>query len=58
MTEDQALEEAKKRMETGREAREKRRKRNTDIDEPKHLVSGNFDEIELKRQEKYGDNDE
>lgn len=48
------LEEAKKRMIAGRKAREARRlkARSLDIKEPKHLVSGEFDEVELKREEK------
>lgn len=58
MTEDEALEAAKKRMEAGRAAREKRRRQIKDVDEPEHLVSGAFDEVAQKREEKHGDSDE
>ncbi len=52
---DKSLDEAKKRMEAGRKAREERRKNIKPGDEPNTLVSGSFDEIELKREEKYGE---
>ncbi len=58
MTESDALKEAKERMEAGRKAREKRRKQVKHVDEPEHLVSGGFDEVGLKREEKHGDDDE
>jgi len=58
MTKNDALEEAKKRMEEGRVAREQHRNGDGCAKEPDNLVSGNFDEVELKRIEKYGEQDE
>lgn len=46
-----ALDEAKKRLEAGRKERDKRRQQTSTVDEPKHLKSGDFDEVELKRIE-------
>ena len=51
------LEDAKKRLEKGRKAREVRREKTKDVDEPTHLVSGSHDEVELKRKEKFGDDE-
>ncbi len=50
--EQKALEEARQRMESKRRLRESRRKQNPSLDEPEHLISGSFDEITLKREEK------
>lgn len=58
MTHNEALDEAKKRLAQGRKAREQRRKQIKHVEEPEFLRSGDFDEIELKRIEKYGDRDE
>lgn len=58
MCNSEELEEAKKRLEESRKKREKRRKQLEKLKEPKTLVSGQFDELEQKRIEKQGDDDE
>ncbi len=47
---EKALEAAKQRMESRRKQRENRRKQSPKLDEPKHLISGSFDEVTLKRE--------
>ncbi len=58
MCDSEELEEAKKRLEESRKEREKRRKNLKKLKEPKTLISGQFDELEQKRLEKQGDDDE
>ncbi len=56
--EQKVLEAAKQRMESKRKQRENRRKQSPNLDEPEHLISGSFDEVALKREEKKGEDDD
>ena len=58
MNVDKALEEAKRRLEKGREAIKQRKEEAKDVEEPNELRSGVLDELDLVRRQKRDNGDD